>query len=75
MIIPISELEPQTLDALIEHFVLREGTDYGPTEYTLAQKVSHVRARLESGEAVLVWSELHESINIVARDELGAQGQ
>ncbi|EMD5948219.1 YheU family protein [Proteus mirabilis] len=65
MIIPWQELSTETLDNLIESFVLREGTDYGMQEKTLEQKVADVKKQLVSGEAVLVWSELHESINIM----------
>ncbi|KAA3104134.1 YheU family protein, partial [Alistipes onderdonkii] len=59
------ELSTETLDNLIESFVLREGTDYGMQEKTLEQKVADVKKQLVSGEAVLVWSELHESVNIM----------
>lgn len=65
MIIPWQELSTETLDNLIESFVLREGTDYGMQEKTLEQKVADVKKQLVSGEAVLVWSELHESGNIM----------
>lgn len=65
MIIPWKELSEETLDNLIESFVLREGTDYGIQEKTLEQKVADVKKQLKSGEAVLVWSELHESVNIM----------
>lgn len=65
MIIPWNELSVETLDNLIESFVLREGTDYGIQEKTLEQKVADVKKQLKSGEAVLVWSELHESVNIM----------
>ncbi|WP_193015808.1 YheU family protein [Proteus sp. FME41] len=65
MIIPWNELSIETLDNLIENFVLREGTDYGIQEKTLEQKVIDVKKQLKSGEAVLVWSELHESVNIM----------
>lgn len=65
MIIPWNELSTETLDNLIESFVLREGTDYGIQEKTLEQKVTDVKKQLKSGEAVLVWSELHESVNIM----------
>ena len=34
-------------------------------EKTLEQKVADVKKQLVSGEAVLVWSELHESVNIM----------
>ncbi|MFP9229929.1 YheU family protein [Pectobacterium cacticida] len=67
MIIPWQQLDPDTLDNIIEAFVLREGTDYGEQEWSLAQKVEDVRRQLKSGDIVLVWSELHESLNIMPR--------
>ncbi|MDU4093557.1 MAG: YheU family protein [Pantoea sp.] len=69
MIIPWQDLSPETLENLIEAFVLREGTDYGEQERSLAQKVDDVRRQLKSGEAVLVWSELHETVNIMPRGQ------
>ncbi|AXU97342.1 MAG TPA: hypothetical protein DD850_05065 [Erwinia persicina] len=69
MIIPWKELDTETLDNLIESFVLREGTDYGEQERSLKQKVEDVRRQLNSGDVVLVWSELHESINIMPRGQ------
>ena len=69
MIIPWKELDPVTLNNLIEAFVLREGTDYGEQERSLEQKVKDVHRQLISGEAVLVWSELHETVNIMPRSQ------
>ncbi|MRS21089.1 YheU family protein [Enterobacteriaceae bacterium RIT692] len=69
MIIPWQQLEAETLENLIETFVLREGTDYGEQERSLLQKVADVRRQLERGDVVLVWSELHESINIMPKGE------
>lgn len=63
------DLSPETLDNLIESFVLREGTDYGEHERTLEQKVADVKRQLQCGEAVLVWSELHETVNIMPRSQ------
>lgn len=68
MIIPWQDLAPETLDNLIESFVLREGTDYGEQERSLEQKVNDVKRQLKSGDAVLVWSELHETVNIMPRN-------
>ena len=67
MIIPWQDLDPETLDNLIESFVLREGTDYGEYERSLADKVADVKQQLKRGEAVLVGSELHETVNIMPR--------
>ena len=68
MIIPWQDLSPETLDNLIESFVLREGTDYGEHERSLEQKVHDVKRQLKSGDVVLVWSELHETVNIMPRN-------
>jgi uncharacterized protein YheU (UPF0270 family) len=70
MIIPWKELDPDTLANLIEAFVLREGTDYGEQELSLEQKVNDVRRQLTNGEAVLVWSELHETVNIMPKGQI-----
>ncbi|MCW8093291.1 YheU family protein [Alteromonas sp. ASW11-130] len=64
MIIPIEQLSKDTLHNIVKEFVLREGTDYGDEEVTLAEKVAQVLTQLQSGEAVLVYSELHESVDI-----------
>ncbi|PHM30658.1 YheU family protein [Xenorhabdus innexi] len=68
MLIPWQQVEPDTLRNLIESFVLREGTDYGESEKTLEQKVQDVKRQLERGEVILVWSELHETVNIMPRE-------
>lgn len=68
MIIPWQDLEGTTLDNLIESFVLREGTDYGEQEMSLTDKVEQVKAQLRSGIAVIVYSELHETVDIVPAD-------
>ncbi len=70
MLIPWQDIESETLNNLIEHFVLREGTDYGAEEVSLADKVAAVQRQLQRGEAVIVFSELHETINIMPRQEL-----
>lgn len=68
MIIPYQQLDPETLNNLIEAFVLQEGTDYGEEEKTLEQKVADVKQSLHNGSVVIVFSELHETVNIMPRD-------
>jgi hypothetical protein len=62
--IPWAQLAPATLEALIESFVLREGTDYGPYEVSLASKVAQVRRQLERREAQIVFDPATESVDI-----------
>jgi uncharacterized protein len=69
MIIPWEDLAPETLENLIESFVLREGTDYGEHERSLEDKVADVKQQLKSGDVVLVWSELHETVNLMPRTQ------
>ncbi|HIF5595212.1 TPA: YheU family protein [Vibrio parahaemolyticus] len=64
MIIPWQDIAPQTLENLIREFVLREGTDYGAVEISLQNKIDQVKTQLEKGEAVIVFSELHETVDI-----------
>ena len=65
MIIPWQEVDQETLNNLLESVVLREGTDYGSQELSFDTKVEQLKQRLKSGEAVIVFSELHESVDIV----------
>ncbi|ELB2754141.1 YheU family protein [Vibrio alginolyticus] len=64
MIIPWQDIAPETLENLIREFVLREGTDYGTVEVSLQDKIDQIKAQLEKGEAVIVFSELHETVDI-----------
>ena len=70
MIIPVDALEPDTLFSLAEAFVLREGTDYGEQEVELDVKVQQVLEKLKSGDAVVVYSELHESVDIKRKEDM-----
>jgi len=78
MIIPWQEVDQETLDNLLESIVLREGTDYGSQELNFDTKVDQLKQRLKSGAAVIVYSELHESVDVVDKDSVtgnGADGQ
>ncbi|WP_100642446.1 YheU family protein [Alteromonas facilis] len=67
MIIPIDELEPDTLRNIVESVVLREGTDYGEEEVDFNTKVEQVLEQLKVGDAMLQYSELHESVDIIKK--------
>lgn len=62
--VPVAELNPETLQALVETFVLREGTDYGVREVSLASKVAQVMQQLRRGEARIVFDPVTESVDI-----------
>ncbi len=62
--VPASELAADTLQALIESFVLREGTEYGMQDVPLATKVAQVLRQLQRGEARIVFDPASESVDI-----------
>jgi len=64
--VPHTELAPHVLRAVIESFVLREGTDYGVTELSLDHKVARVMRQLERGEAQIMFDPDSDSVDIVA---------
>ncbi len=68
MIIPVDQLEADTLRNIVESFVLREGTDYGDIEASFKDKVEQVLAQLHAGHVNLVYSELHDSVDIRPAD-------
>lgn len=65
IVIPHTELSAEALRGVLESFVLREGTDYGTTEFTLEQKMGHVLRQLERGEARILFDPETETVNIV----------
>jgi len=75
MRIPINQIESETLTAIIESFILKEGTDYGSIEASLEEKIEQVRVQLANGTAILVYSELYETVNIVPADQYQSTGE
>ena len=67
MIIPFESIDEETLQNLVESFVLREGTDYGEVEISLQEKVDQIIEQLRAGDIVIEYSEEHESINIIEK--------
>ncbi len=65
--IPASSLAAETLRAIIENFIVREGTDYGDAEYSLDNKVDQVRRQLDRGDVLLMWDEVLESCNLITK--------
>jgi uncharacterized protein YheU (UPF0270 family) len=75
MIIPLEQINEETLIAIIEDFILREGTDYGEIDANKEDKVAQVKLQLQQGSAVIVYSELHESINILPREQFNNENK
>ncbi len=65
VVVPYTELAPELLHAVVESYVLREGTDYGEKEFSLQDKVAHVIAQLKRGDARIVFDPETETVGIV----------
>jgi uncharacterized protein YheU (UPF0270 family) len=63
--VPYTELAEDVLHAVVESYVLREGTDYGEKEFSLADKVSHVMRQLQRGEARIVFDPATDTVSIL----------
>ena len=66
--VPHTALAQDLLRAVIESFVLREGTDYGDRELSLDDKVGRVVRLLERGDARIVFDPRTESVDVVTKD-------
>ncbi len=66
--IPPAQLSPDILQAVIEEFITREGTDYGVEDYSLEQKVQQVKRQLEEGKVIIVYDPVVESCTLLLKD-------
>lgn len=66
--IPCDRLPPATLQALIEEFATRLGTDYGENEVSLIEKISQIENLLRAKQVVIVFDENTESCDIVSTE-------
>lgn len=69
VLIDAESLTEQTLVAVLESFILREGTDYGAVEISLQQKIINLRKRIDRQEIVLVFDPESESLNFLTETE------
>ena len=70
MIIPYDKLSTEALEALIEEFVTRDGTDTGYEKKSFENDVAMVKRQLKRGDAVIVYDQNTQTSNIVLKDHL-----
>lgn len=70
IVIPPEQLSADALQGVIEEFIMREGTDYGEVEWSLAEKVERVSAQLRKGLVVIAFDTLTETCTMLTREEL-----
>lgn len=70
MIIPYQSLSSDALRSIVEEYISREGTDYGDYELSLEQKVQRLLPQVYSGDVLIVFDEMTESVQLVAKRDL-----
>lgn len=69
MVIPVSQLQEETLNNILEEFITREGTDYGDYEISLQQKVDRLKRQIVQGDVVIVFDSVLESVNLMTKKD------
>ncbi len=65
--VPPKQLQTDVLQALLEDFASRDGTDYGERESTLAEKVERLQRQLHAGELHILYEIDSEQWDLVPR--------
>ena len=56
------------LQALLEEFASRDGTDYGEVETAIELRVAHLRSSLDDGAAILLYDADSEQWDLLPRE-------
>ena len=67
MLISYQDLSTDALNNLIEEFVLREGTEYGESDFSLAEKSNSVLLQIKEKEVLILYSELDENVTLITK--------
>jgi uncharacterized protein YheU (UPF0270 family) len=68
--IPAEKLAAEVLEAIMEEFILREGTDYGHSELSLDDKKKKLKRQIDTGRAKIVYSTLTENTTLMLAQDV-----
>jgi len=67
--IPLERISAEAIEALIDAFILREGTDYGKYEVDHGTKHQQVRTQIENERVKIVFDPDSESVTLLKVDD------
>tara|TARA_B110000444_G_C18712698_1_gene534481 strand:+ start:523 stop:768 length:246 start_codon:yes stop_codon:yes gene_type:complete len=67
--IPAKRLQTEVLQAVLEEFINREGTDYGETELSMDEKLQGLKELIDRGEVCIVFDPQLDSCTLMKRDD------
>ena len=65
VLVPLQRLETDVLQALLEDYATRDGTDYGERELTTQEKVERLQRQLSAGDLQILYDADSEEWDIV----------
>ena len=65
--VPLKRLQDEVLQALLEEFATRDGTDYGERELDLEEKVERLQYQLRAGDLHVLYDLDCEQWDLVPR--------
>jgi hypothetical protein len=70
--VPMQRLQEDVLQALLEEFASRDGTDYGERELNLAEKVQSLEGKLKVGELQMLYDTDSEQWDLLPKEQATA---
>jgi uncharacterized protein YheU (UPF0270 family) len=67
VVVPPQRLQPDVLQALLEEYASRDGTDYGERELTLDEKVGRLQSQLNDGDLRILYDIDSEQWDLVSQ--------
>ncbi|MDG1163875.1 MAG: YheU family protein [Porticoccaceae bacterium] len=67
--IPANRLSAEILTAIIEEFILREGTDYGAQEAGMDNKIAQVHRQLARGDVLITFDPATENCTLLTKHQ------
>lgn len=67
--VPMARLAPEILQALLEEYASRDGTDYGARELSLDEKVANLQRQLSGGELSILFETESEQWDLLPAEQ------
>lgn len=67
--VPHQRLQTEVMQALLEEYASRDGTDYGEREFSLQHKVDSLLAQIQSGELCILYDVDSEEWDLLPREQ------
>lgn len=63
----------ESLNAIVESVIMREGTDYGEHEFSMQEKIEQLLPQVLRGDVLISYDEDSETVTLIEKDSVGKQ--